>query len=139
MRAAVIALVAALLCVVAITVDAYTYRVYRGSSDCTLGSGKSVRYYFGSIGQCLRYNSTSTNNYAYAKVTKCNATSGKFDSLKYSSTSGCTGSSTPSTWTINKCYSFGTTPPSSWRTSCSAGSVAFTAIVAILAFVAFLF
>merc|ERR1719213_349487 len=110
MRAAVVALVAALLCVVAITVDAYTYRVYRGSSDCTLGSGKSVRYYFGSINQCLRTNSTTTNNNVYSKITKCNATSGKFDSEYYGSSSSCSNLVRSNTYTINKCENFGTTP-----------------------------
>ena len=146
MRAAVIALVAALLCVVAITVDAYTYRVYRGSSDCTLGSGKSVRYYFGSIGQCLRMNSTASNKYEYTKVLKCNSTSKKYDAEWYDTNSACSG--TPSrTYTrdVGRCYEVTknsgapTNPRSSYRVSCSAGSVAFTAIVAILAFLAFLF
>ena len=140
---AFITLVAVLVAVVAaLSVDAYTYRVYRGNADCiSSGSGNSVTYYFGSINRCLESNSTTTNQYIYSKITKCNATSGLYYSSYYGNNKGCTGTPTTSTGEIGKCYEFtpSTTPRSSYRVTCSAGSVAFAAVLAIIAIVGLLF
>ena len=134
---AMFAVVAVILAVLAIQgADAHYIRFYYDNTACT--SSSSSLWFLGTSTSCQSpWNNTQTKtNTGSFKLSKCNATTGKFSFDAYSQVS-CSGGSFQSynDAAADTCVVVG---PGSMRVVCSAGAIAFSAVAVIAAVLALL-